>query len=140
MIEAYFNRMGQSFNESLVNTLSANNPKNSIVTAVNSETIVQEIEQECDRKSLCQMIMSQIKNRTDILDQQDHNHKYFDDIILSQYLLDFGNVIINSNPKKKVFKITNSGNLVCDVIFDNKAFKNSGYTIVPEKIMKMAKG
>ena len=57
--------------------------------------------------------------------------------MLTTYVLDFGNIIMNSNPKKKVFKITNAGTLNCDIIFDPKIFKNAGYTIQPERISKM---
>lgn len=60
--------------------------------------------------------------------------------MLSNYILDFGNIVLNSHPKKKVFKLTNTGNLACDLNFDAKVFKSAGYTINPEKIAKMAKG
>jgi hypothetical protein len=69
-----------------------------------------------------------------------YSQKYFEGIILSNYILDFGNIVLNSNPKKKVFKLTNTGNMVCDLNFDAKIFKSAGYTINPEKISKMAKG
>jgi len=49
-------------------------------------------------------------------------------------VLDFGNIVLNSNPKKKVFKLLNSGNLPCDIMFDPKIFKSAGYTINPERI------
>lgn len=49
---------------------------------------------------------------------QQHSQKYFDETILCNYILDFGNIVLNSHPKKKVFKLTNTGNLVCDLVFD----------------------
>lgn len=55
-------------------------------------------------------------------------------------MVDFGNVVLNSNPRKRSFKLTNSGQLTLDVYFDAKAFKQAGYTIVPERIPKMLKG
>ena len=66
--------------------------------------------------------------------------KLLDKVLLSTYVLDFGNVVLNSHPRKRSFKLTNSGQLTLDVIFDSKAFKQAGYTIVPERIPKMPKG
>ncbi len=61
-------------------------------------------------------------------------------MLLSCYSLDFGNIVLNSNPKKRVFKLSNSGDLNLDVVFDSKAFKAAGYTITPERVTKLMKG
>jgi len=44
--------------------------------------------------------------------------------------------VINSL-KKKTFKITNTGTLHADVVFDTKAYKSAGFTINPEKAQKL---
>lgn len=62
--------------------------------------------------------------------------RIYDKIIVSTLYCDFGNVVINSL-KKKVIKITNTGALPADIVFDAKAFKSQGYTIQPEKLMKL---
>lgn len=72
-------------------------------------------------------------------DNKDYQ-KYFDEIVLSSFVLDFGNIVLNSNPKKKVFKVFNSGNMQCDILFDSKVFKSAGYTFSPERIQKLVKG
>jgi hypothetical protein len=50
-------------------------------------------------------------------------YKYFEKVLLTSYVLDFGNIVLNSNPKKRVFKLTNSGDLNLDVLFDGKLYK-----------------
>ena len=62
--------------------------------------------------------------------------KIFEKIVVSTLICDFGNVVINSL-KKKVIKISNTGQLPADLSFDTKAYKAAGFQITPEKITKL---
>ena len=62
--------------------------------------------------------------------------RIYDKIVVSTLICDFGNVVVNS-VKKKTIKLFNTGTLPADIVFDTKAYKQQGYTITPEKIMKM---
>ena len=99
-----------------------------------------EIEQECDRLQLCALMMDNISNQSTATNESFSKDKYFDKVLLSSYSLDFGNIVLNSNPKKRMFKLSNSGDLNLDVVFDGKAYKAAGYTITPERINKLMKG
>jgi hypothetical protein len=52
--------------------------------------------------------------------------KIFERIVVSTLVCDFGNIVINSF-KKKVIKITNTGQLPADISYDTKAYKQAGY-------------
>ena len=62
--------------------------------------------------------------------------KIFERIVVSTLVCDFGNIVINSF-KKKVIQITNTGQLPADISYDTKVYKQAGYQIVPEKIVKL---
>lgn len=59
-------------------------------------------------------------------------------IVSAQYLCDFGNVIIGQT-KKRVFKITNATNgMVLNFDLDTKAISSSGFSVDPDKVVKLA--
>ena len=59
-------------------------------------------------------------------------------IVSAQYLCDFGNVIIGQT-RKRTFKITNVTNgVVLNFDLDTKAISSSGFSVDPEKVVKLA--
>lgn len=62
------------------------------------------------------------------------------EIVTANYLCDFGNVIVGQT-RKKIFKVTNAsvvGQL--NWTFDKRYLTGSGFTIEPEKVVKMTEG
>ena len=58
-------------------------------------------------------------------------------IVSAQHLCDFGNVIIGQT-KKRTFKITNVTNgMVLNFDLDSKAISSSGFSVDPEKVVKL---
>jgi len=59
-------------------------------------------------------------------------------IVCAQYLCDFGNVIIGQT-RKRVFKITNVTNgMVLNFDLDTKSISSSGFSVDPDKVVKLA--
>eukprot|EP01033_Poteriospumella_lacustris_P008315 gene8315-5998_t len=63
----------------------------------------------------------------------------FKDVVAGRYVCDFGHVIMGQT-KKKIFKITNASLLGTQLnwFFDKKYLGASGFSIEPEKVMKLA--
>lgn len=87
------------------------------------------MEKELDRQAFCDLIKKEIT-------EGKAEPKLYENIFLTTWICDFGNVIVGSNQKKQV-KIRNVGNLPLDMVFDTKVSKTMGYAIAPEKISKM---
>lgn len=52
----------------------------------------------------------------------------YENITLSSYVCDFGNVVINSL-KQKTIKIVNAGPISIDFAIDSKNFRNQGFMV-----------
>lgn len=111
-----------------------------------AETISNRIETEIDRKAFCDQILKNINDSANVrfepsktgqsFSTEKQATRIYDKIVVSTLICDFGNVVVNS-VKKKTLKLFNTGALPADIVFDSKAYKSQGYTITPEKIMKM---
>jgi hypothetical protein len=109
----------------------------------------QVVDVEIQRATLCQLLENKIKSiptdpensetKTETPLLQTLISKFIDmkDLVIARYVCDFGHVIIGQT-KKKVFKITNAslhGQLSWS--FDKKHFGASGFSIEPEKVLKL---
>jgi hypothetical protein len=65
----------------------------------------------------------------------------FKEVVAGRYVCDFGHVIMGQT-KKKIFKVTNCSVLgtVLNWFFDKKHLGASGFSIEPEKVMKLGEG
>lgn len=137
-------------------SMSANQPS---IASSTKGIPVTTIDVEMQRYSLCRLLeqrLSLVSQNTGVNavgEKNDVDENKFDpplllqtvisknidlkDLVIARYVCDFGNVIIGQT-KKKVFKITNastSGQL--SWAFDKKNISASGFSIEPDKVMKL---
>jgi len=59
--------------------------------------------------------------------------KLFENVYLTSWICDFGNVIVGST-QKKVLKFKNVGEFPIEMAFDVRPLKNSDFKITPDKV------
>ena len=64
--------------------------------------------------------------------------KLYENVFLTSWICDFGNVIVGST-QKKVLKYKNVGEFPIEMVFDVKQLKTSDFKITPDKV-KLAPG
>ena len=65
------------------------------------------------------------------------NGFYIDSLFVSDYVCDFGHMVVGTS-RKKNFRLTNTGALPVNFSFDKKALNNFGLSIEPVKVQKLA--
>lgn len=65
------------------------------------------------------------------------NFLSFENIVISTYVCDFGNVVVGQT-KKKSFRLTNVGRIAINFNFDKKLLNQAGIVIEPDKAQKIA--
>jgi len=61
---------------------------------------------------------------------------FLDNINITNYLCDFGNVVVGGS-KKKSFRLTNTGKIAINFNFDKKLLGQAGLAIEPDKVQKI---
>lgn len=126
------------------------------------DPFVMDVEAEADRMFLCNQILNQIDilSATQAVKGVDSDKlnrsmstkkgmrktvgdgdksmitKQLDNLVISSYQCDFGNMIVGQS-KKKTFRVTNVGKCPVSFNFDKKALQNAFVTIEPDKANKL---
>ena len=104
------------------------------------EQYKQSIEKELDRTFYCGLIEKEIEIYTKPEKGNANNMetKLYENVFLTSWICDFGNVIVGST-QKKVLKYKNVGEFPIEMVFDVKQLKTSDFKITPDKV-KLAPG
>jgi hypothetical protein len=104
------------------------------------EQFKQDFEKEMDRTLYCELIEKEITvySKPEKANANNIETKLFENIFLTSWICDFGNVIVGST-QKKILKYKNVGEFPIEMTFDVRQLKTSDFKITPDKI-KLAPG
>ncbi len=95
----------------------------------------QDLQKDLDRKFYCELIEKEIEKylKPEKGNQNNIETKLFQNLYLTSWICDFGNVIVGST-QKKVLKFKNVGEFPIQMAFDIRSLKNTDFKITPDKI------
>lgn len=104
------------------------------------EQFKQDSEKEMDRILYCELIEKEIVvySKPEKGNANNLETKLFENVFLTSWICDFGNVIVGST-QKKVLKYKNVGEFPIEMAFDIRQLKTTDFRITPDKV-KLAPG